>query len=179
MKGLQVAQPPSMSERQELESSLDEALVQSTPGLRNKTGMRKPSAKPSSKIVSRRMSSVEISLQQSVKDPLDQSESKKDKSSKAEINETTAGPPIEVGPPSMQEEPVADRPTTGSSSRRRMSTMGAPLPSLQLPTASQSAPTDVYDALVSAARDASANKSSKKSLRSVANSLKVAGKYGG
>lgn len=175
-KGLQVAQEPEISERKELENTLDEALVQSTPGLKNK-GMRKPSVKPvSAKAVSRRVSSVEISLQQSVKDNTqDLSDSTKDIERSSESIKM-GGPPIEVGPPTL--EPVADHPSTGNaSSKRRMSTQ---LPALAGQTsASVSAPPDVYDALVNAARDASADKRSNKSMKAAANTAKFAARYGG
>lgn len=181
-QALSSSQPAGPSERQELEAAVDQADVQSLPSERpgsrstkrmsvsNRTTMQ-PSTKAPTIGASRRMSSVEVGAQQEV--TADLSEHSNDKG--------TGGPPLEVGPPSMMEPPsdhIAERPTTGNMPRRRMST-ALPALSNNSSMGSKSASPDVYDALVSAAKDASDSKKSRKSLRAVANSVKVAGKYSG
>ena len=154
-----------------MEGALDEALAQTLPRERpgsrfshntsNRTSM-KPSMKTSN--VTRRMSSVEVNLQQESRDF--------GESSKSKSSNKGSGPPLEVGPTSMKE---PERPSTGNQPKRRMTTANVSPPQVQ----SQSASPDVYDALVSAVKDASGSKKDKRSLKSVASTVKMTRRYSG
>jgi hypothetical protein len=183
--------PAATSEKQVLEGALNEALVQSMPqgqgqrpgsrsamsrksnvGMSSRTNMQ-PSTKSDAAPV-RRMSTMEIRNADS------HSENTKDLSETSNQGSGMLPPIGQVGPVALLDDMSEPPPQKTSASRRRMSAVGSVLPALHdKPVVKPAVSPDVYDALVSAARDAGGSKKSKKSFKAVASTVKMAGKYSG